>query len=224
MNARALALAFRSIRHLLRDRSGASLIEFAMILPIFITLGMFGTELAYMASINMQVSQVAISLADNASRIGQTDNGAVQPTVSENDLDSVMGGAIWQGRDFDLETNGRIILSSLERDQGTGKQYIHWQRCRGNLARASRYGDEGEHNGLTGPLIVGVGASGATVMAPQGSAVMVAEVYFRYPGLFGDVFANQIVFHQEAAYIIRDDRDLRPGQAGVTGTGGESHC
>lgn len=217
---RATALC-RRLHRLRRDRRGASLIEFALVLPLMITLGMFGTELAYMASVNMQVSQVALSLADNASRLGQTDNSAVTPTVSEDDIDSVMDGAVRQGAEFDLLANGRIILSSLERDEETGLQYIHWQRCRGGLDRASRYGDDGDDNGLTGDPIAGVGAAGAGVTAAAGSAVMVAEVHYRYKGLFASLFPDGIDFYQEAAFTIRDDRNLEPG---ATGGGSNSEC
>ena len=66
------------------------MIEFALVLPLFLLLGLFGTEMAHMTTVNMQVSQLATSLADNASRLGQTDNSAVTPTISEVDIDSVM--------------------------------------------------------------------------------------------------------------------------------------
>ena len=115
----------RILARLLRDSVAVSTVEFALILPLFITLGMTGVEMAYMSTVNMQVSQTAISLADNASRLGQTDNSAVTPTVTEADIDSIMAGALRQGAGFDLEENGRIILSSLEYDDVTGRQYIH---------------------------------------------------------------------------------------------------
>lgn len=114
-----------ALLRLLRDTRGVSLIEFAYILPVFITLGMLGAEVAWMASINMQVSQVALSLADNASRLGQTDNSSVTPTITEGDIDSIMSGAIRQGASYNLATRGRVILSSLEYDEASGKQFIH---------------------------------------------------------------------------------------------------
>lgn len=196
-------------------------IEFALILPIFMTLGLTGTEIAYMATVNMQVSQTALSLADNASRLGQTDNSSVTPTVTEADIDSIMSGAINQGSSFDLETKGRIILSSLEYDETTGKQYIHWQRCRGSLDEESSYGDDDRNNGLGSTRIYGVGSADDQIQAAEGSAVMVAEVYYQYEGLFGDFLGNIPMFRQEAIYTIRDDRNLGPG---ITGRGGNSSC
>lgn len=205
-------------RRLLRNDKGISVVEFALVLPLLITLGMYGTELAYMATVNMEVSQLAMSVADNASRLGQTDNSSVTPTVSESEIDSVMLGALEQGAGIDFEENGRIILSSLERTS-TGRQYIHWQRCNGELNEDSSYG--GENFGYSGTRLYGMGKPGSLITASANSAVMYAEVYYRYRGLFGNMFVSDMTFKQEAAFQIRDDRNLGPG---VTGTGGDSDC
>lgn len=208
----------RLARDLAREKAGAALIEFAFTLPILVTLGMYGTELAYMSSITMDTSQVSLTLADNAARLGQSDNSGVAPSISEANVNSVLTGALRMGASYNLAANGKIILSSLERS-GTGLQYLHWQRCRGALPRRSKYGVEGA--GLTGKVITGAGVSGATVTAPAGSAVMIAEVYYKYPGLFGSMFNENTEFYQQAVMIVRDDRNLTPG---VTGTGKNSNC
>ncbi len=216
-----LSHARRLLRRFRTEDKAVSTVEFALILPLFITLGMTGVEMAYMSTVNMQVSQTAISLADNASRLGQTDNSSVTPTVTEADIDSIMAGALEQGESFDLEGSGRIILSSLEYDTTTGKQYIHWQRCRGDLDEASVYGDEGDNNGLGSTTITGVGTADDLIRASEGSAVMVAEVYYQYDGIITGALGESALFRQEAIFTIRDDRNLTPG---VTGSGGESSC
>lgn len=187
------------------DRSGNSLIEFAISLPILLTLGMYGIELANMATTNMQVSQVAMAVADNASRLGQTDNSAVAPTISNGDIDSVLTGAMQQGAGISFSANGRLILSSLEKDSSTGRQFIHWQRCRGGLAQTSAYGGEGY--GLTGATIAGLGKPGKVVAAPSSTTgVMFVEAYYSYKPLFGTMFVKNVKFSQESAFIVRDDR------------------
>jgi hypothetical protein len=208
-------------RRIRGDVSAVSTIEFALLLPVFMVLGLTGVEIAYMATVDMQVSQTAISLADNASRLGQTDNSSVTPTVTEVDIDSLMSGALKQGEAYALEQHGRIILSSLEYHSATGQQYIHWQRCRGKLSRTSAYGDDGANNGLGIQDIAGVGTSSNQVEATERAAVMVAEVYYEYNGLIGGVFGKNANFRQEAVFLVRDDRNLSPG---VTGTGGQSSC
>ena len=204
-----------------KDSRAVSTVEFALILPLFIGLGLTGIELAYMSTVNMQVSQTAISLADNASRLGQTDNSSVTPTVTETDIDSIMSGAMRQGESFDLEGNGRIILSSLEFDETTGLQYIHWQRCQGDLDRDSIYGDDGDNNGLGSVEIEGVGLNDNLIKAANGSAVMVAEIYYEHNGILKGTFGETAQFREEAIFAIRDDRYLSPG---VTGSGGDSSC
>jgi Flp pilus assembly pilin Flp len=208
------------LRRLRGDQRGVSFMEFALILPILVTLGFYGTEIAYMAVINMQVGQMASSLADNASRLGQTDNSAVTPSVSETMIDSVMSGALVQGSSFNFAANGKLILSSLENSTATtpNRQYIHWQRCRGSLVTKSKYGPQGY--GLTGTALAGMG--NPVITANTGSAVMYVEVYYTYQPLFGTMFVNKTTFRRESAYMIRDDRNLT---AGVTGTStGTSTC
>lgn len=200
-------------RRLSRDDAGNSMIEFALVMPVFLFLGMYGIELAYMATVNMEVSQIAMSIADNASRIGQTDNSSVTPTVTNADIDSVMDGAIEEGKSIKFKENGRAILSSLERSS-TNRQYIHWQRCRGDYGKASLYGKEGA--GLTGTVLTGMGRTGQQITANANSAVMFAEVFYDYKPLFGKMFVKDVMFRQEAAFIIRDSRDLDAGIAPST--------
>lgn len=212
------------LRALREDRGGVSFIELALMLPVLLTLGLYGTEVAFMAMINMQVGEIATSVADNASRLGQTDNSSVMPTVKETDVDSVMWGALKEGSSYDFEDRGKVVLSSLEVDQETGRQYIHWQRCRGKLDRDSAYGVA--MAGKTGALLDGMGAEDHKIHAVPNSAVMFVEVYYHYRPLFGTMFVNETVFKQEAAYMIRDDRSLNPTgtPGGVTGGGGKSLC
>ena len=211
----------RRIAALRACRSGIALVEFALCLPVLMTLGMYGIEIAYMASVDMQLSQVALSVADNASRMEQTNNSGVTPTVTEADIDSVLDGAMSQGSSFQLTTKGRVILTSLEMSS-TGKQYIHWQRCRGSLVKSSSYGDQGSRNGLTGAAITGMGKGTNKITASSTtSAVMYAEVYYRYEGIFGDLFVANKTFKEEAAFLVRDIRNLT---AGVSGSSTKSVC
>lgn len=204
-----------------RASGGAALVEFAIALPVLVTLGMYGTEIAYVAAVNLQVSQLAISVADNASRLGQTENSTVAPTVSEASITSIMHGALKQGEMIKLAAQRRVILTSLEYDKASGKQFIHWQRCVGALTRTSDYGDAKNKNGLTGDPIIALGNGTQKITAQADSAVMFVEVFYEYRGLFGTLFMNNMTMKREAAFIIRDDRNL---ETGITGTGGKSFC
>lgn len=225
MLTRCLSLARRNAADhaasLLRDRSGVSVVEFALITPFVLSIALYGAELAYLNTVDMKMSEIALSLADNASRIGQTDNSVTTPTVSETDINEVMRGAQEQAAGLEFQARGKIILSSLERDSATGKQYIHWQRCYGRLSRQSGYGNDSTSNGLNGPVIAGMGSGATKVTAAANSAVMFVEVFYRYEGLFGAMFLGTRTLHKEGAFLIRDQRNLTPG---VTGGGGTYHC
>ncbi|WP_424771665.1 TadE/TadG family type IV pilus assembly protein [Pontixanthobacter sp.] len=217
-----LARPGRLIRRLRSSRSGVSMVEFALVLPVLLTMGLYGTEIARMATINMTLSQIALSLADNASRLGQTDNSGVTPTITEGNVDAVLAGAIRDGIAIDLEREGRIILSSLEYDDFTGRQYIKWQRCRGNLDVESNYGNDSTLNGLSGSPITGMGRGTKKVTAQSGMAVMYVEIEYTYRALFENPFGSgDRTLRKEAAYLIRDDRNLAPG---LTGANSNSEC
>lgn len=208
-------LKYRSskfIGRLQREQSGLALVEFAMSLPIFMGLGMYGTEIANLAVSNMQASQIALNLADNASRLGVTVNN-VAPTITESDILESFKGSELQGESLKLLQNGRVILSSLEVKTVTSggvsreQQYISWQRCKGIRNKTSAY-----VSGIntSNASFTGVGPTGS-VQANSGSAVMYVEIEYQYQPLFGTMFTNNRIINQEAAFTIRDRRNLAAG-------------
>ncbi|HQS69783.1 MAG: hypothetical protein B7Y36_06900 [Novosphingobium sp. 28-62-57] len=211
----------RPLRSLARNTDAVSVMEFALVLPLFMTLGMYGAEIAWLNATALEVSQVAVSMADNASRIGQTDNSGVTPTISSADVESVLDGALEEGASANLEDNGRVILSSLEGHPVTGKQYIHWQQCKGKGKQESKKGKADPSGGLLSSLVNGLTMGGKTIRAPNGGAVMVAEVWYEYKGLFGTLFIDKIMLHEEAAVIARDDRSV---DNGLTGNDKKNAC
>ena len=211
----------RSIRSLGRRIDGIALTEFAVVTPVFLSLGMVGFEVANLAVTKTRVSQIALSVADNASRLGQTNNTALSPTVSENEVNAVLRGAEEQGKSISFAENGRVILSSLEYDGVMDRQFIHWQRCYGDKDAESAYGNDSDKNGKNGPRLNGMGETGREVTAPPGEAVMFVEVYYDYPAVFSNALTRDITLREEAAFIIRDDRTLTPefdpDEKGLTG-------
>jgi hypothetical protein len=212
------SLPLRFARALFRDTRGMSIIEFALALPLLV-MGVFGgLEIANLVVTHMRLNQIAISLADNASRLKQqTVSGA--PKIREYDVNESFKAAQQQGADLDLVKNGRLILSSLETNASDG-QWIHWQRCQGTkTAYASDYGTEG--TGQTGTSFEGMGPTGNKVTAEPDSAVMVAEVVYEYQPLIADKLFDKFTIRKYSAMYVRDDRDLA---AGVAATGVKSSC
>lgn len=184
------------------------MVEFALVLPVLMFLIFGGVEVAHMAITHMRVNQIAISLADNASRMKQESvSGA--PKIREYDVNQAFTAAIHQGGGLDVQKNARLILSSLETN-ATGGQWIHWQRCSGAKTQyASSYGTQG--TGATGNAFEGMGPAGNKVTAEPDSAVMVAEVAYEYQPLIR-LYYGTFTMRKYAAMYVRDDRDL-------TGTG-----
>jgi hypothetical protein len=212
LGQQALARTSSFLGRLRRNQSGLALTEFAMSIPIFTGLGMFGTETAYRAVAQMQVSQAALALADNASRLGQVGNTGIQPTIQESDIVETLVGTRLQTRNLDLLENGRVILSSLEfrriaAEGNREQQFIRWQRCKGMRNYTSKYA---AGINTTNSSFTGVGQNGS-VKATEGTAVMFVEIQYAYQPLFGELFANGVIINQEAAFNIRDERNLAAG-------------
>lgn len=187
------------------DRRGMSAVEFALALPLLMFMGLGGLEVANMALANSRVNQIAIALADNASRMKQQTIGSA-PHFRESDAVEALLAAERQGGDLQLMQNGRAILSSLQVNPDGG-QWIKWQRCRGTKTTyASNWGAEG--TGATGTAFAGIGSATKTIAAEPQSAIMVAEVVYEYRPLIVDSIFDTMTIRKYAAMYVRDERDL----------------
>lgn len=201
-------------RKLFRDTSGLALIEFAYGLPLLLGIGLGGMEIANLAVTRMRVSQIALMVADNASRVGES-NGMSLKKVYESDMNQIFEAARIQGQPIDLANRGRVILSTVQQNKDGG-QWISWQRCWGNKAWPSSYGTAG--NGKSGTAFTGMGKpSKKKGKAPAGNALMFVEVAYDYDALvepfaqglqyFGLRVDNQVITYT-AAFMVRDPRQL----------------
>ncbi|WP_305096104.1 hypothetical protein [Croceibacterium aestuarii] len=197
------------LQRLARDTSGLAMTELALATPLLLTAGLYGTEVAWLALTHLKISQTAMQIADNASRIGDT-SMLENRRIYESDIDDVFAGAgIEAGKSTDLFNRGRVIISSLEVVPGSPskQQYIHWQRCLGTKDWSSTFGNEGA--GLSDPTFKGMGPSGSEVTAyDEDDAVIFVEIAYDYQPLFGDVFIKDNLINVYGAFNVRDSRDL----------------
>lgn len=211
-------------RKLHNDRSGLAMVEFAVSLPFFLGVAVTGVEVANYAAITMQVNQIALHIADNASRMGANQLAGAK-RVEEIDVNDVFTGARHEGRGlmFDgfhpytdpgtnqviARGNARIFLSSIEPQANpnpNNKFKIRWQRCSGPGAHyRPLYGDK-----ANGQNRDGIGPAGQQITAPPNSAVMFAEVHYHYRPILDLGFSNLVEkdIVATAAMIVRDSRDL----------------
>lgn len=198
-------------RRLLRDRRGLALLEFALSLPLLLLLCLTGTEITNYIITRMQISQLALHLADNAARIGSGSQLQAK-TISELDINDLLTGAGLQAGSLDLYRNGRVILSSLQEDPANpGRYRIAWQRCRGDKVHRSSYGRAGDRN-LQG---VGPGPVARQTIAPPNGAAMFVEVFYEYQPLVRQEIAPSETMIEFASMVVRDRRDMIGGENGV---------
>lgn len=214
----------------LRDcSSGLALVEFAISVPVLLTLGLFGLETANYAMAHLRISNIAMMTADNAARI--------RDSIDEADVVELFTGAKMTGSNINFAQNGRIILSDLELTPTGNNQWMRWQRCDGALnytnpetrwrprtaaGAAITNGteiynsDRQTPNTATPsspnatPTYASMG-TGITIAAASGTAVMVVEVVYNYQPIIPNSFLSGRQIRYESAFNVRQrvDQTLR---------------
>ncbi|MEP2102345.1 MAG: TadE/TadG family type IV pilus assembly protein [Parasphingorhabdus sp.] len=187
---------------LVKDTSGLALVEFAFTAPLLLTFGLGGLETANLAIAHLQVSQVAMLAADNASR--------VRSTIDEADIREIFTGVHLTGNSIDFSPNARVILSNLEHNGLLGSdagQWIRWQRCYGsNTNYTSNYGAEGDGQNDSS-LADGIGPVGKKIEATAATAVNFVEVIYDYKPLVSDRVFGNVVIRYQSAFVARERAD-----------------
>lgn len=215
LRARRLRLYSRRLR---RCESGLALTEFAFAIPILLTLGLVGMEVAWLTLAHLKVSNIAMMTADNASR--------VRDSIDEGNVAELFTGATLAGASMNFAARGRIILYSIEPNAANTRQWIRWQRCTGSKAVNPTYGRPKTAAGTnivngteiynvdrqtpssnpsseTGATATAIGPTGNQIAAASGTAVNMAEVVYDYqPLLAGNILGN-ITITRVAAFNVR---------------------
>jgi Flp pilus assembly protein TadG len=219
---KTLSLSLRGkLVELRDDRRGLALIEFAFSLPVLVVLSMAGLETANLALAHMRVSQIAMLVADNASR--------VRSSIDEADVNEIMTGAELSSDSLKLKANGRIFLSDLEPNgkasPNTG-YYIRWQRCWGSGTFTSSYGVAGNGtNDASMQFGMGPGNTAATKVVPaSGTAVMFVEVAYNYQPLVSNALFGAKVIRYSSAFNVRERTDQAIKNAGNLATSATAAC
>jgi TadE-like protein len=173
--------------------SGLALVEFALSLPVLMTLGLVGLETANLAMAHLRVSNIAMMAADGAAR--QRDS------IDEANVIELLTGAKMAGDNIQFRQHGRIILSSVERNAAGTGQWIRWQRCDGARHTAPSYGSQGK--GQTDATLQYVGPSTNRISAASGTAVMMVEVTYDYQPIVSNSIFGPRVIRYESAFNVR---------------------
>lgn len=198
----------RMLKRLGRNEHGLAMVEFALATPFMLGIVLAGLELTSFTMTKMRMSQLALHVADNASRIG-SNSLLTAPQISETQINDLITGANLQSGSMGLLANGRVIISSLEPDTiNAGKNMIRWQRCKGARSFTSSYGTQGSNN------MTGMGPAGRQITAPPNGGVIYVEISYTYRPLVLARLVPSTTIHEVAAMTVRGDRDYS-GNGGV---------
>jgi len=115
----------RKLRRFARDKRGISAVEFAMLLPLMVTLYLGGVEVSQAVAIDRKVTLIARSLADLV---------AQATTVTNSDMSNILNATaaiVVPYQDSKL----KIVVSSVVIDaQGVAK--VAWSDTKNGTARA----------------------------------------------------------------------------------------
>jgi len=195
-----MRVASRPFSHLRDDVSGLALTEFAFMLPVVLILLLYGLEVSNYGLAVLRVHQIAATAADNAAR--------VRDSIGEDDVNEVLIGGKAVGERMDFANRGRIILSDVLANglSGTNSgQKILWQRCSGALnvpESQPMYGVEGK--GATDNSLQSMGKAGRQIAPSATSAMIFAEVTYRYKPIVSSTLFGTPVLRSEASFIVRE--------------------
>lgn len=198
----------RLLTQLRRDRRGVAIIEFAIALPVLLTLVLVGLETANYVIASQRLSQIAAVVADTASR------GAT--TIDDKQVNEIMAGAKMIGMPIKFAQNGRIILSDLEQSTSdTAKQWIRWQRCAGAKQVGSSYGAP---TAMTSATMTAMGPTGNQIASQTGSAVMFVEVVYDYQPIVARSILGTPTIRFTSAFNVRQRDDYSINTGGLADT------
>jgi Flp pilus assembly protein TadG len=119
-----LARARRPVRRLLRDQRGISAVEFAMLLPLMVTLYLGGVEVSQAVAVDRKVTLVARTLGD---LVAQATN------VTTSDVTNILAASAAIVIPYN-DSKLKITVSSVKIDS-TGVAKIAWSDTKNGTAR-----------------------------------------------------------------------------------------
>ena len=181
----------RRLREFLRCDSGVAAIEFALVVPFLLLLGLGGFGLSRLILIQQKAEKMAYSLADVASQL-EPDN--------EDDIDQVFAAAEQVMLPLDFAADGVTIISAVYKETAESEPTVRWQcRSSGTLDNESAIGAKGEEASLPGDLEL-----------LERDGVIISEVFYTYEPIFSFEYTNFL-----ESYVIYKSAVFRPRMGAI---------
>lgn len=162
-----------------RDKSGLSAIEFALILPVMITMYIGAVEFSHALTVDRRVSSVASAVADLTAQTDKVSASQVQDifTASQSIMTPYSASPI------------SIVVTAVEADEDN-QTTVQWS-CAHNGAKHAKDADFEVPAGLTQPF----------------SSVIVAEVTYSYTPPIGKMITGALTMSEK--FYLRPRRSLK---------------
>lgn len=192
----------RPLPGLVEDRRGVSIVEFALVLPLFIGLMGAGLEMSNLILANLKVQRLATMTADMVAQRGSSES-----QISELQIYDILSALDLAAQPLDMRGQGRVAITAVLGEDSTNDglvdvNRIKWQRFDGGLVEAA-------------PML-GCWTATSIAVLPDGRALTLAEplfhvqVDYRYQPLF----APGLVSYFGVPEMIRRTATFR-GRGGV---------
>lgn len=167
-----------------RDQRGIALTEFALSLPMFVTLIYGVTDVTRFILISQKTEKLAHTVAQVT---------AQSATITRATLDQVFAAASDIMTPYTVGSNGHIFVTSIYRAPGNANATVNWRYDGGGtLTAASALGTVNGAPNLP---------SGFTLSEREN--VIVAEVYYRFSPLLTNPFFGTTTIYRTAYYTPR---------------------
>ncbi len=161
--------------NIFKTEQGIAAVEFALALPLLITITFGSIEVARYVLIAQKLERVSFTLSDLVTQYEK---------ISTSDLNQIIPSAAEVMLPYDFAADGYAIVSSVSKT-GTNPPVINWQYKSSGTARTSAIGVSGGNATIP---------SGFTMA--DGDSVIITEVFFDYkPILSGIIYKNSQMYN-----------------------------
>ena len=172
------------ILQFLRAQQGVAMVEFALALPLLMTVFLGTVEVTRYILITQKVEKLAHTVSDVT---------AQSKTVTNASLNQVVVAASDIMKPYSMNTNGRIIVSSLYRAPSATNGVVNWRyQGGGTLSATSKLGLEGATASMPSAFTF-----------EERENIIAAEVYYRFSPLVTSAFFGTTTIYRVAFYKPR---------------------
>lgn len=122
----------RFLTRLARDQRGMSLIEFALMSPIFLGAIFAALEMSQFIVATQRMQRIAAQMGDLVAQSGTASIGA-----SETQMNDILSAMQFAAKPFKLKERGRIIVTAVQGQRDPSDNVVKnkklWHRCDGQL-------------------------------------------------------------------------------------------